>query len=143
MGKMDLSPPPEAPDKLVVRLQGAFCAYEKPILAGLLSGLSLCELTIICQLMLGQSSRAQNGSKTHKDFLRQLGAPIEHSGLWLQVTSFILAFMDLLFTFRTLLLTGVLKKQQEDGTKPESSTSELFIFLLQKLCAETATQAVP
>ena len=83
------------------------------------------------------------GTKTQKDFLRQLGAPKEYSGLWLQVTGFILAFMDLLFTFRTLLPTGVQRKQKEDGRKPESSTSELFIFLPQKLCAATATQSVP
>lgn len=68
---------------------------------------------------------------------------MEHSGVWLQVTDFILAFADLLFTFRIALPTGVLRKQQANGTKPESSTSELFIFFLQKLGAEAATQAVP
>lgn len=72
-----------------------------------------------------------------------LGDPVEHSGLWLQDFSFILAFVDLLFTFRALLPTGIQRKLQRDGIEPESSTSELFIFLLQKLCAETATQAVP
>lgn len=83
------------------------------------------------------------GTETHKDFLRQLGAPKEYSGLWLQVTDFILAFMDLLFTFRTLVPTGVQRKQQEDGRRPESSTSELFIFLPQKLCAATTAQSAP
>lgn len=63
--------------------------------------------------------------------------------MWLQVTDFILAFMDLLFTFRIPLPTEVQRKQQANGTKPEPSTSELFIFLLQKLSAEAATQAVP
>ena len=82
------------------------------------------------------------GTKTHKDFLWQLDAPMEHSGLWLQVIGFIWSSMDLLFTFRTLLPTGVQRKQQEDGTKPEYSISELFIFFLQKLCAGIATRAV-
>lgn len=75
--------------------------------------------------------------------LSQLGVPMERSGVWLQVTDFILAFADLLFTFRIALPTGVQRKQQANGTKPESSTSELFIFLLQKRSAEAATQAVP
>lgn len=83
------------------------------------------------------------GTKTHKNFLRQLGAPKEYSGLWLQVTGFILAFVDLLFTFRTLLPIGVQRKHYEDGRKPESYMSELFIFLPQKLCAKTASYSVP
>lgn len=82
-------------------------------------------------------------TQAHKGFLRQLGAPMEHSGLWLQVTGFILAFVDLLFTFSPLLPIRVQRKQQEGGTQPESSTSELFIFRLQKLCAQRATQAAP
>ena len=79
------------------------------------------------------------GTNSHKGFLRQIGTPKEYSGLWFQVTVFNLASLDLLFTFRTLLPTGVQRKQQEDGRKPDSSTSELFIFLLQKLCAETVS----
>ena len=82
-------------------------------------------------------------TQAHRGFLRQLGAPMEHSGLWLQVTGFILAFADLLFTFSSRLAIGVQRRQRGGGTQPESSTSELFIFLLQKLCAERATQAAP
>lgn len=57
MDELNRPSPLEVLDRLVVWLQGAFCAYEKPILAGFLSGLSFCELTIISQLMLGESSR--------------------------------------------------------------------------------------
>lgn len=132
----------EAPGKLVVRLQGAFLA-EKPILAGFLNGLSFCELTIICQLMLGESCRTWNGNKNSQ----RLSEAIRYPGgaFWLVTSSHRppLGLHGPLFTFRTLLPAGVQRKLPEDGTEPEASTRELFIFLLQKLCAAPATQTGP
>lgn len=119
MDELNRPSPLEVLDRLVVWLQG-LSVPTKPILAGFLSGLSFCELTIISQLMLRGEQQGLKWERAHKGFLRQLGAPMEHSGLWLQVTGFILALADLLFTFWTLLSHWSLEEAARRWHKAQS-----------------------
>lgn len=68
---------------------------------------------------------------------------MERSGLRLQVTGFILALADLVIYFQDSTSHWSPEEAARGWHKARVLHEELFIFLLQKPCAERATLTVP